>query len=143
MPRANRHRVPGQVWHITDRCHRQQLLLKFAKNRPAWVGWLHEARQRFGLCVLNYQVTSNHAHLLVLDRGRGEIAPSMQLIAGRTGQDYNRRTRRRGAFWQESVPRHDGGHRRVPGALSGVHRPEHGARRSGAPSARVEGSWVP
>jgi len=27
MPRANRHRVAGQVWHITKRCHRRQFLL--------------------------------------------------------------------------------------------------------------------
>ena len=101
MPRAHRHRVPGQVWHITDRCHRRQFLLKFATDRRVWVGWLYEARQRFGLCVLNYQVTSNHAHLLVFDGGRDEIAASMQLIAGRTGQDYNRRKRRRGAFWED------------------------------------------
>ena len=69
MPRANRHRGAGQVWHITERCHRRQFLLKFARDRRAWVGWLYEARRRFGLCVLDYQVTSNHVHLLVLDRG--------------------------------------------------------------------------
>ena len=40
MPRANRHRVAGQVWHLTERCHRKQLLLKFARDRRAWVGWL-------------------------------------------------------------------------------------------------------
>ena len=22
MPRANRHHIPGQVWHITHRCHK-------------------------------------------------------------------------------------------------------------------------
>lgn len=101
MPRANRCRIPGQVWHITHRCHRRQFLLKFARDRRAWVRWLYEARKRFGLCVLNYQVTCNHAHLLVLDRGRDEIAPSMQLVAGRTGQDFNRRKKRRGAFWED------------------------------------------
>ena len=91
MPRANRHRIAGQVWHITERCHRKQFLLKFARDRRVWVGWLHEARRRFGLCVLDYQVTSNHVHLLVLDRGRDEIAASMQLIAGCTGQSFNQR----------------------------------------------------
>ena len=55
------------------------------------MGWLYEARQRFGLCVLDYQVTSNHVHLLVLDRGRDEIAASLQLIAGRAGQSFSRR----------------------------------------------------
>jgi putative transposase len=101
MPRANRYRVEGQVWHITERCRRKQFLLKFARDRRAWMGWLFEARRRFGLCVLNYQVTSNHVHLLVLDGGRDEIAASMQLIAGRVGQGFNRRKNRRGAFWED------------------------------------------
>ena len=35
MPRAKRHRLAGQVWHITQRCHRQQFLLKFARDRGA------------------------------------------------------------------------------------------------------------
>ncbi len=101
MPRANRHRIAGQVWHITERCHRRQFLLKFARDRRAWVHWLYEARRRFGLCVLDYQVTSNHVHLLVLDRGRDEMAASLQLIAGRTGQGFNQRKQRHGAFWED------------------------------------------
>jgi len=40
-------------------------------------------------------------HLLALDRGQDEISRGMQLIAGRTGQAYNRRKRRRGAFWED------------------------------------------
>lgn len=54
-----------------------------------------------GSGVLDYQVTSNHVHLLVLDRGRDEIAASLQLIAGRTGQSFNQRKRRHGAFWED------------------------------------------
>ncbi len=76
-------------------------MLKFARDRRRWVRWLYEARKRYDLCVLNYAVTSNHIHLLVYDRGRGEIAQGMQLIAGRTGQEYNRRKGRRGAFWED------------------------------------------
>jgi len=53
------------------------------------------------VCVLNYIVTSNHIHLLARDRGRGEIPAAMQLVAGRTAQDYNRRKSRRGAFWED------------------------------------------
>jgi len=53
MPRANRHRVPGQVWHITERCHRRQFLLQVARDRRAWGGWVYAARRRFGLCVLD------------------------------------------------------------------------------------------
>ena len=59
------------------------------------------AHKRFGLRVLNYNVTSNHIHLLVEDQGQGEIAQSMQLVAGRVAQEYNRRKKRCGAYWED------------------------------------------
>ena len=65
MPRANRHYIPGYVWHITHRCHKKEFLLKFARDRRRYLQWLFEARKRYGLSVLNYSVTSNHIHLLV------------------------------------------------------------------------------
>jgi putative transposase len=91
VPRAQRVFLPNHVWHITHRCHEKDFLLKFAKDRKRWLGWLFEAKKRFGLCVLNELVTSNHVHLLVRDQGQGEIARRMQLIAGRSVQDCNHR----------------------------------------------------
>jgi len=93
--RASPYFLAGYVWHLTHRCHKKEFLLKFARDRQRWRQWLFEARKRYGLCVLNYIVTSNHIHLLVHDRGQGEIARSMQLIAGRTAQEYNQRKRRK------------------------------------------------
>jgi len=71
MPRANRHYLPGQLWHITHRCHKKEFLLKFARDRRSYRRWLFEAKHRFGLCVFNFVVTSNHIHLLVKDGGEG------------------------------------------------------------------------
>ena len=34
MPRANRHFVPGQLWHITHRCHEKSFLLRFPRDSP-------------------------------------------------------------------------------------------------------------
>ncbi|MGB5538835.1 MAG: transposase [Gammaproteobacteria bacterium] len=101
MPRASRHFLPGHVWHITHRCHKQQFLLKFARDRRQWLHWLFEARKRYGLCVLNYVVTSNHIHLLVRDQGKGEIARSMQLVEGCTARQFNNRKCRTGAYWED------------------------------------------
>lgn len=101
MPRANRHFAPGHVWHITHRCHQRAFLLKFARDRERYLRWLFEAKKRFGLCVLNYAVTSNHVHLLVQDSSPEAIARSMQLVAGRSAQEYNQRKRRQGAFWED------------------------------------------
>ena len=101
MARANRYFLPGYLWHITHRCHKKEFLLKFAKDRQRWLVWLFEAKKRFGLDVLNYTVTSNHIHLLASANDNQTIAKSMQLIAGRTAQEYNNRKQRHGAFWED------------------------------------------
>lgn len=96
MPRAHHHFIPGQIWHITHRCHERDFLLKLAKDRRGWAKWLREAKLRYELLVINCIVTSNHIHLLVLDdSGEDTIPRAMQLIARRTGQEYNYRKRRK------------------------------------------------
>ena len=88
MARAKRHYIPGQIWHITHRCHKREFLLKFAKDSRCWLQWLYEARRRYGLTILNYTVISNHIHLLVADDGGRDVIPkSIQLVVGRTGQE--------------------------------------------------------
>ena len=52
--------------------------------------------------MLNYMVTSNHVHLLAFDNGGLNVMPdSIRLAAGRTGQEYNIRKNRKGAFWED------------------------------------------
>jgi putative transposase len=102
MARAKRHYFPGYIWHLTHRCHKREFLLGFAKDRHRYLEWLYQARKRYGLTILNYTITSNHIHLLVADEGARDVIPnSMQLIAGRTGQEYNQRKDRKGAFWED------------------------------------------
>jgi len=71
------------------------------RDRRRYLHWAFEAKKRFGLSVLNYVVTCNHVHLLVKDTGRDVISQSIQLIAGRTAQEYNQRKNRQGAFWED------------------------------------------
>ena len=102
MARAKRHYIPGEIWHITHRCHKGDFLLKLIQDRRKWLQWLFEAKRRYGLTILNYTVTSNHIHLLVLDEGERDVIPdSIKLVAGRTGQEYNNRKKRKGAFWED------------------------------------------
>ena len=103
MARAKRHYIPGYVWHITHRCHKREFLLKFPRDRRRWIEWLYQAKKRYrGLSVLNYMVTSNHVHLLAFDNGGRNVIPdSIKLVAGRTGQEYNVRKNRKGAFWED------------------------------------------
>jgi putative transposase len=95
--------IPGIAWHITQRCHNQDFLLKFNKDRKRWLHWLFQAKLKYGLNILNYAVTSNHIHLLVLADGRRTTIPrSIQLIASRTAIEFNLRKNRSGAFWDDN-----------------------------------------
>ena len=102
MVRAKRCYTPGLVWHLTHRCHKKEFLLKFSKDRDRYLKLLYHAKKHFKFHVLDYIITSNHIHLLVYDLGKKNIIPdSMQYIAGRSGQEYNNRKNRRGAFWDD------------------------------------------
>ncbi len=47
-------------------------------------------------------VTSNHVHIVIRDEKGEEVIPqTVQLVAGRTGQEYNQRKNRKGAFWED------------------------------------------
>ena len=74
------------------------------RDRRRYLHWVFEAKKRFVLCVLDYEITSNHVHLLVKDTRPNVIAQSMQLIAGRTAQEYNQRRAMQGAFWEDRYP---------------------------------------
>ena len=102
MARANRHYLPGIVWHITHRCHKRDFLLKFHCYRKRWLYWLYQAKQRFHVSILNYMVTSNHVHMLaVCDGKENDIAKSIHLASGRTAWEYNQRRKRSGSFWED------------------------------------------
>lgn len=108
MPRANRSYLPGLVWHVTHRCHKKEYLLKFRRDKMFWIRWMHEAKRRFGLTVLNFMITSNHIHLMAL-AGRAEVAgtksrpisQAIQLAHSRLAQKYNLRKERHGAYWED------------------------------------------
>ncbi len=101
MARAKGYYLPGHIWHVTHRCHKNEFLLKFSRDRKRWIEWLFEAKKRYGLRVLNYMVTSNHIHLLVVDGGRRDVIPkSIKWVAGRTGQAYNQGKNRKSALWE-------------------------------------------
>jgi len=60
MARANRHYIPGQIWHITHRCHERDFLLKLARDRRGWAKWLREAKGRYALWFVGPQL---HRHI--------------------------------------------------------------------------------
>ena len=91
MARANRHHIPGQVWHITHRCHKKEFFLKFARDRKRWLQWLFEAKKRYGLDILNYTVTSNGSITRLSRRRRWTFAgatATVRMTASKTGRKH-------------------------------------------------------
>ena len=102
MARSLRHFLPGQIWHITHRCHNREFYFDQKEYRKLWIDWLGEARERYGVGVLNFTVTSNHIHLLLVSpRNMEGIPRTVQLVAGRTAQVFNKKKGRSGAFWEK------------------------------------------
>jgi hypothetical protein len=56
-------------------------------DRREWTSRLLEARNRYGLSVLDYTVTSNQIHLLVLDRRERETIEALRMLRGKRGEE--------------------------------------------------------
>ena len=87
MPRANNVFIPSHVWHITHRCHQNEVPLKYRRDRYRWLYRLFEARKRYGMCVFNDTVTSNHVHLLVKDRAARPLHAAFSWSQGERARD--------------------------------------------------------
>ena len=104
--RNNRCRAPTAIFFlVTSGTSLTDVIKKSfyfsSRDRQRYLRWIFEAKKRYGLSVLDYMITSNHVHLLLKDTGPNVIARSMQLITGRSGQEYNERKARHGAFWED------------------------------------------
>jgi len=102
MPRGNRLSGDGGIFHLTQRCHNQSFLLKFARDRDAYRSKLREHLQRCDVALLDYCLTSNHVHLLVDAEAPEQLGELMRAVAGEFARAYNRRKQRKNAYWGDN-----------------------------------------
>jgi putative transposase len=100
MGRNRRDQLQPCAYHITHRCHGRSFLLKFAKDRRAYLERLRQAVNRYAVDVLSYMVTANHVHLLLWAERAGAVSAAMHFLQGSFAGDWNRRKGREGAFWR-------------------------------------------
>ena len=98
MPRSNRYIVPGHIYHVTHRCHNRSFLLKFGRDRTDYLDLLRQQLRQLKLPLLNYDITSNHVHLLIRPEDPESLSLLMQMVAGDMAQAYNLRKKRSGAY---------------------------------------------
>jgi len=102
MPRINRLKTDGGVFHLTHRCHNRAFLLKFARDRDSYRSLLREHLHQYDVGLLDFCVTSNHVHLLVDTVDGREVSGLMQEVASEFARTYNRRKHRMNAFWGDN-----------------------------------------
>jgi putative transposase len=101
MPRANRFMQPGQIYHLTHRCHDRAFLFRFARDRSEYRERLRTVSRMFRVSVLNYCITSNHHHIIAVEHKAMSISRMMQKLEGDFAGYYNRRKQRSGSFWED------------------------------------------
>jgi putative transposase len=102
MPRGNRIGSDGGVFHVTQRCHNRQFLLKFARDRDAYRTRLREHLGKYNVWMLDYCLTCNHVHLLLETLDWQELSRFMQEVASEFARGYNRRKHRLNAVWGDN-----------------------------------------
>lgn len=100
MPRSSKYLLPGYTYHITQRCHGREYLLRFAKDRDTCLGWLREGVSRYRVPVYGYCITSNHIHVLAYADDEAAVSGLMHLVTGATAKRYNVRKERTGSMWE-------------------------------------------
>jgi putative transposase len=101
MARTPRIDVARIAQHVIQRGVNRSVCFCDDLDHEFYLASLQEASVTHACAIHAYVLMTNHVHLLVADQGHGEIAKSMQLVAGCTAQGYNRRKKRNGAFWED------------------------------------------
>lgn len=99
MPRASNYLLEGYTYHLTQRCHGREFLLKAGQDRDAYRAWLREGVLRFKVPVYGFCVTRNHVHVVVHAVDREAVASLMHLASGATAKSFNVRKERHGSLW--------------------------------------------
>ena len=101
MRRGRLRNLQDCCYHLTPRCQDGGFLLRFKRDRRNYLARLRESIERTPVDVLDHVHTSNHVHLLLWATDGADVSAAMQYLQGTAARDYNRRKKRRGAYWAD------------------------------------------
>ncbi len=100
MARPLRIEYAGALYHVTARGNERKRIYFTKTDYGKFREYIEGAQEKYGCLLHAYVFMTNH--LMASDNGERDTIPnSIQLIAGRTGQEYNQRKGRKGAFWED------------------------------------------
>jgi putative transposase len=100
MPRRSRLNPFGVAQHLIQRGNNRQICFSSDEDYSAYLGWLGDYANKFGLDLHAYVLMTNHVHLLVTPRFDNSIAKTLQALGRQYVRYFNSSYRRSGTLWE-------------------------------------------
>jgi putative transposase len=100
MPRLSRTVFPGVPHHITQRGNRREDIFFTDEDREAYLSWLKEYCEKFGVEILAYCLMTNHVHLVAVPSTDDGLQRVLKPLHMRYAQRINRAKGWKGHLWQ-------------------------------------------
>ncbi len=100
MPRLSRTVFAGVPHHITQRGNRREDIFFTEEDREAYLSWLKEYCEKFGVEILAYCLMTNHIHLVAVPATDDGLQRVLKPLHMRYAQRVNRARGWKGHLWQ-------------------------------------------
>jgi len=100
MPRLPRYVLPGVPQHIIQRGNNRQAIFAADGDYTAYLDWLKQAADQYGLRIHAYVLMTNHVHLLATPMEEDSIGKTLQSLGRRYVQYFNFSYGRTGTLWE-------------------------------------------
>lgn len=100
MPRLSRTVFAGVPHHVTQRGNRREDIFFSDEDRAAYLSWLKEYSEKFGVEILAYCLMTNHIHLVAVPATDDSLHRVLKPLHMRYAQRINRARGWKGHLWQ-------------------------------------------
>jgi putative transposase len=100
MPRLARTVFAGVPHHITQRGNRREDVFFTDEDRRAYLAWLKDYAEKYGVDILAYCLMSNHVHLVAAPANADGLQRVLKPLHMRYAQRVNRANDWTGHLWQ-------------------------------------------
>jgi REP-associated tyrosine transposase len=99
MPRPLRFSYRDALHHVTLRCNNREFLFE-PTSQALFIRLLQKTRERFPLSLYNYNVLTNHLHLLFRVGEDDTLSRSMHWLGTAFSREFNKLRGRHGHLWE-------------------------------------------
>jgi putative transposase len=100
MPRKRRFQLPGVPVHVVERGNNREPSFFDDMDRLAYLDFLNESCDRYGVEVHAWVLMTNHVHLLVSPQDRNSLTLMMQWLGAKYVRLINHVYGRTGCLWE-------------------------------------------